>query len=442
MKRINKLYLKDYRLFGSTSQTITFSEDRNVTIIVGNNGSGKSSILDAISAVISAFTSNFPGQSIKQFSDYDVHITEEERMGDYLYVGAQFSTTYNGDIEIQRYRQGRTKSPEGVLRGVRSYAELLMGKINDNEPCNLPIVAYYGTGRGQIKAPERRRDFKKVFTRWDAYSGALEANANFKQFIQWFDLMEDSERRERETLRDWDFKNKSLETVRRALSLFVGDKFTNPRMELHPMRFVMDELLENGDKRQIRIEQMSDGYKIITAMVADIASRMAEANPEMEDPLLSNGIVLIDEIDLHLHPKWQRTIVGRLTETFPNIQFIVSTHSPIIISGALDNAEMIILSGEQVNEVSGSEYITYDISQLLLSDLFGLDSSRATRWTSTIEEQQRLLQKTNRTAEEDSRLDEINRELSVLSYGETLEQIQTRQLLNQIAHRLNIEGYE
>ena len=157
---------------------------------------------------------------------------------------------------------------------------------------------------------------------------------------------------------------------------------------------------------------------------------MAEANPEMEDPLLSNGIVLIDEIDLHLHPKWQRTIVGRLTETFPNIQFIVSTHSPIIISGALDNAEMIILSGEQVNEVSGSEYITYDISQLLLSDLFGLDSSRATRWTSTIEEQQRLLQKTNRTAEEDSRLDEINRELSVLSYGETLEQIQTRQLLN------------
>ena len=442
MKRINKLYLKDYRLFGSTRQTITFSEDRNVTIIVGNNGSGKSSILDAISAVISAFTSNFPGQSIKQFSDYDVHITEEERMGDYLYVGAQFSTTYNGDIEIQRYRQGRTKSPEGVLRGVRSYAELLMGKINDNEPCNLPIVAYYGTGRGQIKAPERRRDFKKVFTRWDAYSGALEANANFKQFIQWFDLMEDSERRERESLRDWDFKNKSLETVRRALSLFVGDKFTNPRMELHPMRFVMDELLENGDKRQIRIEQMSDGYKIITAMVADIASRMAEANPEMEDPLLSNGIVLIDEIDLHLHPKWQRTIVGRLTETFPNIQFIVSTHSPIIISGALDNAEMIILSGEQVNEVSGSEYITYDISQLLLSDLFGLDSSRATRWTSTIEEQQRLLQKTNRTAEEDSRLDEINRELSVLSYGETLEQIQTRQLLNQIAHRLNIEGYE
>ena len=442
MKRINKLYLKDYRLFGSTSQTITFSEDRNVTIIVGNNGSGKSSILDAISAVISAFTSNFPGQSIKQFSDYDVHITEEERMGDYLNVGAQFSTTYNGDIEIQRYRQGRTKSPEGVLRGVRSYAELLMGKINDNEPCNLPIVAYYGTGRGQIKAPERRRDFKKVFTRWDAYSGALEANANFKQFIQWFDLMEDSERRERESLRDWDFKNKSLETVRRALLRFVGDKFTNPRMELHPLRFVMDELLENGNKRQIRIEQMSDGYKIITAMVADIASRMAEANPEMEDPLLSNGIVLIDEIDLHLHPKWQRTIVGRLTETFPNIQFIVSTHSPIIISGALDNAEMIILSGEQVNEVSGSEYITYDISQLLLSDLFGLDSSRATRWTSTIEEQQRLLQKTNRTAEEDSRLDEINRELSVLSYGETLEQIQTRQLLNQIAHRLNIEGYE
>lgn len=442
MKRIKQLYLKNYRLFGNDCRTITFSDDKNVTIIVGNNGSGKSSILDAISSIISTFTSNFPGQSIKQFSDYDVHISEDEHQGEYLKVGAMFSTTYNGEIEIQRYRQGSTKAPEGVLRNVRTYAELLMDKINNNKPCVLPIVAYYGTGRGQIKAPERKRDFKKAFTRWDAYSGALEAAANFKQFIQWFDLMEDSERREREALRNWDFKNTSLETVRRALQKFVGNKFNNPRMELHPLRFVMDELLENGSKRQMRIEQMSDGYKIITAMVADIASRMAEANPEMEDPLLSSGIVLIDELDLHLHPKWQRTIVERLTEAFPNIQFIVSTHSPIIISGALDNAQMIILSGDQINEVSGSEYITYDISQLLLSDLFGLDSSRATRWSAILEEQRRLLQMTSRTEEEDSRLNELNRQLSVLSYGDTLEQVQTRQLLNVIARRLNIEGYE
>lgn len=438
MRRIKQLVLRNYRLFGETEQTLNFSEDKNVTILVGNNGSGKTSILDAIATEISTFTSNFQGQSIRQFSDYDVHINENEELGDYLKVNSDFITRYNGEIEISRYRQGSTKAPDGVLKNVRSYAETLMQMLANNEPCELPIVAYYGTGRGQIKAPERKRDFKKAFSRWDAYSGALEANANFKQFIEWFDLMEDEERREKENQRNWDYKSKPLNTVRRALNTFVGDRFSNPRMELHPLRFVMDETLPDGRTRQMRIEQMSDGYKIVTAMVADIASRMAEANPSMQDPLQSGGIVLIDEIDLHLHPKWQRTIIDKLTETFPNIQFIVSTHSPILLSGALEKAQIMILNAESVTDVQALDYINYDISQLLLSDLFGIDSSRSTKWTPFINEQKSLLEKSIRTPEEEERLKELDKTLSALSYGETLAQIQSRELIQKIAERLQI----
>lgn len=438
MRRIKRLALRNYRLFGETEQTLNFSEDKNVTILVGNNGSGKTSILDAIATEISTFTSNFQGQSIRQFSDYDVHINENEELGDYLKVNSDFITRYNGEIEISRYRQGSTKAPDGVLKNVRSYAETLMQMLANNEPCELPIVAYYGTGRGQIKAPERKRDFKKAFSRWDAYSGALEANANFKQFIEWFDLMEDEERREKENQRNWDYKSKPLNTVRRALNTFVGDRFSNPRMELHPLRFVMDETLPDGRTRQMRIEQMSDGYKIVTAMVADIASRMAEANPSMQDPLQSGGIVLIDEIDLHLHPKWQRTIIDKLTETFPNIQFIVSTHSPILLSGALEKAQIMILNAESVTDVQALDYINYDISQLLLSDLFGIDSSRSTKWTPFINEQKSLLEKSIRTPEEEERLKELDKTLSALSYGETLAQIQSRELIQKIAERLQI----
>ena len=346
MKRLKQLSLRNFRIFGEDSGIINFSEDKNVTILVGGNGSGKSSVLDAIAAEMSAFTSAFPGQSIKQFSDYDVHINENEDFSDYLQVIATFQTTYNGELEISRTRHGKSKAPEGALRNVKSYADQLIARINSGEECILPIVAYYGTGRGQIKAPERRRDFNKTFVRWDAYSGALDANANFKHFIEWLDLMEDEERRDKENLRDWDHKNKSLETVRRALASFVREKFSNPRMLLHPLRFVMDENLGDGKTRQIRIEQMSDGYKIMTAMVADIASRMAEANPDMDDQLLTGGIVLIDEIDLHLHPKWQRIIIDSLTRIFPNIQFIVSTHSPIILSGAMDKAQIIVLGND------------------------------------------------------------------------------------------------
>ena len=94
---------------------------------------------------------------------------------------------------------------------------------------------------------------------------------------------------------------------------------------------------------------MSDGYRITIALVADIAARLAEANPSAEssgldNPLNANGIVMIDEIDLHLHPKLQREILRRLTKIFPNVQFVVSTHSPNVVIGALDIVQIIKLS--------------------------------------------------------------------------------------------------
>lgn len=439
MKSLKQLSLRNFRLFGEKEQLLKFNSGKNVTVLVGNNGCGKSSILDAIAISISTFTSNFPGQSIKQFKESDVHITEDEDYGDYLQVESVFETSYNGDIDILRYRQGNLKAPEGVLKNVNSYAELLMAKINKEENCVLPVVAYYGTGRGQIKAPERKRDFKKAFTRWDAYTGALDASANFRQFIEWFDLMEDEERREKESRRDWDYKSKPLESVRKALTTFVGDKFSNPRMMIHPLRFIMDESIGEDKIRQLRIEQLSDGYKIVTAMVADIASRMAEANPDMDDPLQSNGIVLIDEVDLHLHPKWQRTIIGSLTKTFPNIQFIVSTHSPIILSGATNDAQVIMLREDSIIDTDAKEYETYDISQLLLSELFGLKSSRSPQWDSLLSEQSDLLKKNDRSLEENARLKVLDKLLSQLSFGDSIEQIKSRELLYRIANRLNLE---
>ena len=439
MKSLKQLSLRNFRLFGEKEQLLKFNSGKNVTVLVGNNGCGKSSILDAIAISISTFTSNFPGQSIKQFKESDVHITEDEDYGDYLQVESVFETSYNGDIDILRYRQGNLKAPEGVLKNVNSYAELLMAKINKEENCVLPVVAYYGTGRGQIKAPERKRDFKKAFTRWDAYTGALDASANFRQFIEWFDLMEDEERREKESRRYWDYKSKPLESVRKALTTFVGDKFSNPRMMIHPLRFIMDESIGEDKIRQLRIEQLSDGYKIVTAMVADIASRMAEANPDMDDPLQSNGIVLIDEVDLHLHPKWQRTIIGSLTKTFPNIQFIVSTHSPIILSGATNDAQVIMLREDSIIDTDAKEYETYDISQLLLSELFGLKSSRSPQWDSLLSEQSDLLKKNDRSLEENARLKVLDKLLSQLSFGDSIEQIKSRELLYRIANRLNLE---
>jgi predicted ATP-binding protein involved in virulence len=84
--------------------------------------------------------------------------------------------------------------------------------------------------------------------------------------------------------------------------------------------------------QELIINQLSDGEKCLLAMVGDLARRLAIANPGLPDPLQGSGVVLIDEIELHLHPKWQREIIPALTRTFRNCQFIVTTHSPQVIS--------------------------------------------------------------------------------------------------------------
>ena len=229
-----------------------------------------------------------------------------------------------------------------------------------------------------------------------------------------------------------------LEAVRYALNNFIDSKFTNPRIETKPLRFVVNSLT-NGRTKELRIEQLSDGYKMAIAMVADIASRMAEANPEMENPLLATGIVLVDEIDLHLHPKWQKTIIKKLCEIFPNIQFIVTSHSPTLLLGAIDLAQLIVLNDGTIKDASADDFSTYDVSQILLSELFGLEGSRAPKWDEKIKEQDALLAKHNLSNDDKHRLELLDKELSTLSFGSTLESIQTRQLINRIANKLGIK---
>ncbi len=120
-----------------------------------------------------------------------------------------------------------------------------------------------------------------------------------------------------------------LESVRHAIKSFMPD-FDKLRIERKPrLRMLVNK---KSDKKPLDVLQLSQGEKSLMALVGDIARRLAIMNPALENPLEGEGIVLIDEIDMHLHPKWQRTVIGNLNKTFPNCQFILTTHSPIVIS--------------------------------------------------------------------------------------------------------------
>lgn len=436
--RIEQLTLKNVRLFGNDEQTLQFDKDKNITILLGNNGYGKSTILDTLSVLLSPFVGSFPGNSLKNFKDTDIHIKENNQMADYLCASLKIMEGAN-HYTVARYRKGMMNPPQSEVKDIKSYAEKLKKLVAQGEKVNLPILAYYGTGRGQIKAPERKRGFQKVFAQWDCYDSSLEASTDFKRFFAWYDMMEDEERRERERRRDFNYHLRMLQVVRRAIEQFVDQKYKNPHIDIHPLRFVLDEYVNGVKKRELRLEQFSDGYKIIIAMVADIASRMAEGNPGLDNPLEASGIILIDEIDLHLHPRWQREILRKFQEVFPHVQFIVTTHSPIILQGASDIAQVVILDGVSFRSCK-DDFENYDICQILLSELFGLESVQAPIYDHDIKEQEELLKRYGHLSkDEQERLNTLDDKLKGLSYSASLDDLRMQEYIYKIAHRLNIE---
>ena len=148
------------------------------------------------------------------------------------------------------------------------------------------------------------------------------------------------------------------------------DGFTNLRVNRHPLSMT----IRKGSKT-LRIEQLSDGEKCTLAMFGDLARRLSIANPYLDNPLEGYGIVLIDEIELHMHPGWQRKVLPTLSKLFPNIQFIVTTHSPQVLGEVNDKYNIISL--ETVDGKTTIEYIhrldAVD-SNVILEDLMNVPS--------------------------------------------------------------------
>lgn len=443
--RLNDLFIENVRLYGRDRETLQFDTQKNITAILGNNGSGKSTLLDTISVMLSSFVSVFPGMGEKQFSDNDIHI-DADRRADYLLAGMNIQIGEGHSIDMMRSRKGNTKSPQPELKEIKSYAEYLKREVEaGNTEVKLPVIAYYGTGRGNIKAPEKKRSFQRTYSRWDCYLDTLDPATNFKRFFAWFDTMEDDERREKEKRKSFEYRSPVLQAVRKAINIFAsageqGKVFRDPRIETKPLRFVLDECSEDGSViRELRLEQFSDGYKIIIAMVADIASRMAEANPDMDNPLDSPGIVLIDEIDLHLHPRWQQQILRQLKETFRNVQFVVSTHSPIVLLGALDIVQIVRLDGQRIESCIQRDYSSYNVNQLLLSHLFGLDNVLTPETSAMMKRREELLLKSSLTLAEEAELKEMEHQADRIPLGETAAAQELYDLINRMADKLGIE---
>jgi predicted ATP-binding protein involved in virulence len=315
-----------------------------VTLLAGVNGSGKSTILDAISLLLSwypAFIRSDQGKG-SEIKDDDIKnnsnsasLTIHTGINDHMVFWKQVKTL-----------TGRLKKEVSRYADLKSVAKNFQEMLSTNPAsASIPIVAHYPVNRAVLDIPVRIRKKHTFDDPIFAYEEAFTGAANFRLFFEWFREREDIENEMKVQFQDSKKEGEEaplqtndlcLNAVREAITTFT--QFQNLRIQRRPpTRMILEK-----EGEILSVNPLSDGEKCLMALIGDLARRLAIANPSSVKPLDGNGIILIDEIELHLHPSWQRMIIPQLKATFPNCQFLISSHSPQVISH-LKPDEIILL---------------------------------------------------------------------------------------------------
>lgn len=356
--QIRELKLKNFRCFEEL--TINFSTP--YTVLIGINGSGKSSILDALRIVIDGFVSAAQND-VRKSAAYINNIKLQE--GDAkiktviagstinkepcypvaVNVTAKFSMGQSLSWTHELFSHASSKY-SGVDK-VGMYVRELQNRISNDENVICPIIVYYGTRRQWDKSNGIRSREISFLPQMNGYVNCLSAKPfNIEVMRHWFSRMLLIERKK---------PVPEFQSVKIAIANCY--KNINDSKKLQDVAIDYDAEAEDIEIQQTFVDGkvdilplhcLSDGAKSILAIASDIAYRMAVLNPHLLDKVTeeTDGIVLIDEIDMHLHPSWQRKVIDSLHKTFPKVQFIFTTHSPTVLTNVTKESIRILNNGE------------------------------------------------------------------------------------------------
>lgn len=382
IKRINIAGFKSIR-------TLEIDPDHQVNLIVGTNGSGKSSILQALTIGLSWFTARMRNAKSNGML---IQADEINNQSDDACIEIELDNAVTWTLYKQKATVRKKTGTKTDLSKLNIFVSDLVNSY-DAEPnlTRLPVIVGYSVDRAVTEVPLRIQR-KHLLDPMSIYSGQLMGAINFRAFFEWFREREDLENEHRRD--DTNFtSDKQLDAVRSAINRTMPG-YSNLRVKRNPRRIVLDK-----EGVEFRLEQLSDGEKCYLALIADIARRLAIANPGLSDPLTGDGIIMIDEVDLHLHPAWQKEVVPRLKETFPNCQFFLSTHSPHVVSNIrnYDNEQLIVLNNGDRMNISFSSFGKN--ADRILTEFFSLASTRNSEAQQHIDQAWRLVKAGEYTGE-------------------------------------------
>lgn len=383
--RIHELHISNFRGFGENAR---FVFAKNFTVIAGVNGRGKTTILDALALLFSHLLHQISAAKRRQrpVTKLDVHegaeissLSIDIRCVD---IPLKYPLTINGtNAKVKAYQL-----PQALSEAIK-YAYGDKSRADDA----APLAVYYTTDRAGYRFPKALPELTSLDQSM-AYSGALlNRTVDYKDFIARYRVAVTQANEETTANIAYLGKN-AIVAINKALEEFL-EGFSSLTISETPPRLYVKKGSETFD-----IRQLSDGERSFIALICDLGRRLALANPALENPLEGAGVVLIDELELHLHPKWQREIRDKLCKTFPNIQFIATTHSPFIIQ-SLKEGELINLDPKEPNEYADESI--EDISEYVMGIKMPQKSKRYLEMMEAAEEYFTLLHKIDRNSEID-----------------------------------------
>lgn len=342
---IKSLRLQNFKRF----EDETYQFQTQFTVMIGENATGKTSILEGLSIFAGAFLLGF-GNATKR------HIKQSEVRKKLLTVGEvdtlepQYPTIVSGSallpsalslehssdqlVSWSRELSGnKNKTTRVNAKNIADIGKRSAKLAHEGQEVHLPLLAYYGTGRLWDKKSEGQ--LSKPDSRDIGYRDCLDPQSNHALFEKWFSRLEIAGLQKK---KEYGVVEAVRSTVKQCIPGCMHFYFDIALGEL---------VVELENQGTICFSDLSDGYRNMLAIVADITHRAARLNPQFGKDVAKEiyGVVLIDEIDLHLHPKWQRRVVDDLKSAFPKLQFIATTHSPFIIQ-SMQAGEVIDLSSE------------------------------------------------------------------------------------------------
>lgn len=378
--RINSIQVQNFRGF----ENLTVDLDPKFTLLIGENASGKTSLLSALSVALGIWHTSRKGSSWRKIEHHEIRRIPRKHGDRPSFEPCEpVCITASGLIggEQVSWRRmikvGQTSTTNDANEAIAKIKWLATGL--EEQP--LPVLAYYGAGRSWLASNERvkRENGNGKPSQWDAYYGCLNERIRTKDLINWF-------YREAAARDDNGRFRYGYEVVRYAIKHCIPD--------VEYVGFDHETYLEpiiTFSSGPVLFSNMSDGFRSMVALIADIAIKAVTLNSHLApteriDDILKEmpailertpGVVLVDEIDVHLHPSWQRQVASDICKVFPNMQFVCSSHSPQVIS-ELDSKQILFLKDCRTYTLERSRGLTSNqvLEELLKVPARNVDTAR------------------------------------------------------------------